>query len=117
MGTIIAHGKSQWGRSNKNRRVDPELEAEQATIEIPNSVVTQEAVILKQISDQVDVGTTLIKKIDEIPNLVVSVDTPQIVRKDTPVPGIDNKKNQKKEKHQQHRKHLTNTGDNCANHA
>lgn len=65
MATIIAHGKNQWGRSNKNRRVDPELEAEMNSIDLPQSTITHEAVILKNISDQVDVGTKVIKKIGD----------------------------------------------------
>lgn len=66
MTTIIAHGKNQWGRSNKNRRVDPELEAELNSIDLPQSTITHEAVILKNISDQVDVGTKVIKKIGDV---------------------------------------------------
>ena len=67
MGTIIAHGKNQWGRSNKNRRVDSELEAELNSVESPQSVVTDEAVMLKDISEQVNIGTKVIKKMDDIP--------------------------------------------------
>ncbi len=65
MGTIIAHGKNQWGRSTKNKRTDSELEEELTAIESPKSIVTQETIILKDISDQVNVGTKVVKKIDD----------------------------------------------------
>lgn len=66
MGLIIAHGKGQWGRSKKNKRVDDELETE-----INNSPITDtkkvfnEAHIAESLSEKVNIGEVTIKKIDE----------------------------------------------------
>lgn len=65
MGTIIAHGKSQWGRANKNIRTDAELEAEKAYIaeNLPKSVSTDEAKILKDITENIEAGTKIVTRI------------------------------------------------------
>ena len=65
MGTIIAHGKSQWGRANKNIRIDAELEAEKEAIarHLPKSVGTNEADILKGISENILVGEKVITRV------------------------------------------------------
>jgi hypothetical protein len=66
MSTIIAHGKSQWDRANKNKRVDAEIESEKLFLseQVPQSITTTEANILKNISDTIDPGTKIIKKFD-----------------------------------------------------
>lgn len=90
MGTIIAHGKSQWGRANKNIRTDAELEAEREAIaqQLPKSVGTSEADILKGISENIDAGTKVITKVfkdaseikNTLRNNVSSIEVPNETR-------------------------------------
>ena len=65
MGTIIAHGKSQWNRANKNKRTDVELEAEKAYIaeNLPKSVSTDEAKILKGITESIEAGIKIVTRV------------------------------------------------------
>jgi hypothetical protein len=57
MSTIIAHGKGQWDRVNKNKRVDPdileELEMQQVKT-MPKSQVTDETILLKTLSNNLE---------------------------------------------------------------
>ena len=58
MSTIIAHGKSQWNRANKNERADidilAELEQQNLLKSIPQSRLTEEAILLKTISNTLE---------------------------------------------------------------
>lgn len=64
MSTIIAHGKSKWDRSVKNIRIDPEMEAEMEYQAQQSNVKSIEAEILVDISNKIEMGTSVVTKID-----------------------------------------------------
>lgn len=70
MSTIIAHGKSQWGRANKNKKVDPEEQAELEreallkSINAPKSKITEEARMLAEMSQKMEAGDEMVGKVN-----------------------------------------------------
>lgn len=73
MGTVIMHGKSAWGRGNKHKRQDKDLEFELQHIEKTNTTKEFEHVdIIRQVAENVAAGETLITKVEEISNLMSS---------------------------------------------
>ncbi len=57
MSTIIAHGKGQWDRANKNKKDDMDVLEElelQALKNMPKSQLTEEAILLKTLSKKLE---------------------------------------------------------------
>lgn len=74
MGTIITHGKSQWGRANKHKRKDPEFDEELANKkDIAVTKPIDNAEIIKEMTDSTEIGKTMVRKIYDSTNDVKEV--------------------------------------------
>jgi len=65
MNTIIAHGSGKWGRANKHKRIDTEMENElNNTYNCKSTNDNPHMALVESISNNLDVGEVSIQKIN-----------------------------------------------------
>jgi hypothetical protein len=78
-GTIITHGKGAWGRANRHKRIDADIEAElHNTKSTPSKVILEHADVIQKVMEVIEPGQTIFTQVQNtglhsIPETPISI--------------------------------------------